>query len=167
MIHLLPEEIGFLVNPRRLRGSDFLMRWAQGRWSEEIVIRALNQTEQYGVIPYGPSTVAPEDPNELELFFQKMDIINREGKRPDLLLYNKASYAWARNEVNRRFGSVEKVAETSSSALEDIISKANVALEVENSLWVTEKMPGFGKPFLKYGDIGRESDSRTTGHCGK
>ncbi len=42
-----PDEIDFIINPRRLRGSDFLMRWAQGRWSEEIVIRALNQTERY------------------------------------------------------------------------------------------------------------------------
>ncbi len=25
----------FLLNPRRLRGSDFLMRWSQGVWSEE------------------------------------------------------------------------------------------------------------------------------------
>jgi hypothetical protein len=28
----------FLLNPRRLRGSDFLMRWSQGVWSEELVI---------------------------------------------------------------------------------------------------------------------------------
>jgi len=149
-VYLPPDEIYFLINPRRLRGSDFLMRWAQGRWSEEIVIRALNRTAQFGVIPYGPSTVAPEDPEELELFFQKMDVINQEGKRPDLLLYDKATYDWACNEVCRRFGSVEKVAETSSSVLEDVISKANAALEVENSLWVTEKMPGFGKPFSRY-----------------
>lgn len=25
----------YLLNPRRLRGSDFLMRWSQGAWSEE------------------------------------------------------------------------------------------------------------------------------------
>jgi hypothetical protein len=25
----------FYLNPRRLRGSDFLMRWSQGVWSEE------------------------------------------------------------------------------------------------------------------------------------
>lgn len=25
----------YLLNPRRLRGSDFLMRWSQGVWSEE------------------------------------------------------------------------------------------------------------------------------------
>jgi hypothetical protein len=28
--YFAPDEIGFLINPRRLRGSDFLMRWAQG-----------------------------------------------------------------------------------------------------------------------------------------
>jgi len=149
-VYLSPSEIDFLINPRRLRGSDFLMRWAQGRWAEEIVIRALNRTKEFGVIPYGPSTVAPEEPEELELFFEKMDLINQEGKRPDLLLYDRATYDWARNEVGRRLGNVEKVAETSSSLLADVISKAIAAIEVENSLWVTEKMPGFGKPFSRY-----------------
>jgi hypothetical protein len=26
--------LDFWLNPRRLRGSDFLMRWSQGVWSE-------------------------------------------------------------------------------------------------------------------------------------
>jgi len=29
----------FLLNPRRLRGSDFLMRWSQGEWSEKRIVR--------------------------------------------------------------------------------------------------------------------------------
>lgn len=148
--YLAPDEVGFLINPRRLRGSDFLMRWAQGRWSEEIVVRTLNQTSQFGVIPYGPSTVAPEDPSELDLFFDKMDVIAQEGKRPDLLLYDKVMFHWVRGELERRLGSVEKMAETPSEQLHDMITKARVALEVENSLWVTEKMPGFGKLFSRY-----------------
>jgi hypothetical protein len=111
--HFTPDEIGFLINPRRLRGSDFLMRWAQGRWSEEIVVQALDQTSQFGIIPYGPSIVAPDDPTELELFFEKM-------------------------------------AETPSVELRDLITKARAAFEIENSLWVTERMPGFGKPFSRY-----------------
>lgn len=148
--HLAPDEVTFLINPRRLRGSDFLMRWAQGRWSEEIVIRALNQTNHFGVIPYGPSTVAPEDPAQLELFFEKMDVIAQEGKRPDLLLYDRPNFDRARDDLKRRLGSIEKMAETSSARLRDLIEKARVALEIENSLWVTEKMPGFGKPFSRY-----------------
>jgi len=144
------ERSDFIINPRRLRGSDFLMRWSQGRWSEEVVMHTLNQTEQFGVIPYGPSTIAPEDPKELETFFEKMSIIEQEGKRPDLLLYDKNTYNWIKNEIDHRLGDLDKIAETSSSALKDIISKACLAIEVENSLWVTEKMPGFGKPFSRY-----------------
>ncbi len=34
----------FLLNPRRLRGSDFLMRWSQGVWSEERLTQAGNAT---------------------------------------------------------------------------------------------------------------------------
>ncbi len=32
----------FLLNPRRLRGSDFLMRWSQGVWSEHRLIETIN-----------------------------------------------------------------------------------------------------------------------------
>lgn len=28
-------EADFWLNPRKLRGSDFLMRWSQGVWSEK------------------------------------------------------------------------------------------------------------------------------------
>lgn len=113
-------------------------------------MRSLNQTTEFGVIPYGPSTVAPDDPQELERFFETMDVIAQEGKRPDLLLYNRSTFAQVQKEVERRWGRVEKIAETPSSELREIISKATVALEIENSLWVTEKIPGFGKPFTRY-----------------
>lgn len=150
LAHFMPADLDFLINPRRLRGSDFLMRWSQGRWSEEIVMRSLNQSGKLGVIPYGPSTIAPEDPKELELFFECMDVLDREGKRPDLLLYDRATREAVAQELMQRLGSIEKMAETSSSGLRELIVKAQAALEIENSLWVTEKMPGFGKPFSRY-----------------
>ena len=31
----------FCLNPRRLSGSDFLMRWSQGMWSEERLIQTV------------------------------------------------------------------------------------------------------------------------------
>ncbi|OGS18965.1 MAG: hypothetical protein A2219_06275 [Elusimicrobia bacterium RIFOXYA2_FULL_50_26] len=36
----------FLLNPRRLRGSDFLMRWSQGVWSKKRLIEAVNETDE-------------------------------------------------------------------------------------------------------------------------
>ena len=59
----------FLLNPRRLRGSDFLMRWSQGVWSEKRLIDAINKTNQFYAIPYGPSGTAPtDDVRAFELF---------------------------------------------------------------------------------------------------
>ncbi len=48
------EWANFLLNPRRLRGSDFLMRWSQGLWSEERIVLAVNQSKEFFAIPYGP-----------------------------------------------------------------------------------------------------------------
>jgi hypothetical protein len=81
----------FLLNPRRLRGSDFLMRWSQGVWSEERLIQAVNSTGQYFAIPYGPSGTAPDDDvRAFELYFERLE---RAGlgsmKRPDLLLFRE------------------------------------------------------------------------------
>lgn len=42
------------------------------------------------------------------------------------------------------------MAEMPSAPLRNVITKAQAAFEIENSLWVTEKMPGFGKPFSRY-----------------
>jgi hypothetical protein len=108
VVYFEPDEIDFLINPRRLRGSDFLMRWSQGRWSETVVINAINDTDELQVIPYGPSTIAPEDPQKLEIFFETIGIIEREGKRPDLLLYDKETYNWAYKEIVARIGDIEK-----------------------------------------------------------
>ncbi len=149
-VRFSPDEISFLINPRRLRGSDFLMRWSQGRWSEDVVMEALNKTAEFGVIPYGPSTVAPEDPQELERFFENMDVIAQEGKRPDLLLYDRQTFEGITSEIQQRWNQIEKVATIPSSELREIILKAKIALEIENSLWVTSKMPGFDKPFVRY-----------------
>ncbi len=35
----------FLLNPRKLRGSDFLMRWSQGVWSEHRLTESVNRTK--------------------------------------------------------------------------------------------------------------------------
>jgi len=64
----------FLLNPRRLRGSDFLMRWSQGVWSEERLVHAVNATKKYFALPYGPSGVAPDhDVRAFELYFERLE----------------------------------------------------------------------------------------------
>ena len=83
----------FLLNPRRLRGSDFLMRWSQGRWSEDLLIGAVNGTGKFVAIPYGPSSTAPDDdPRKFELYFEELDKANPAArKRPDLIIVTAES----------------------------------------------------------------------------
>jgi adenine-specific DNA-methyltransferase len=74
---LLPRLLGqelcdFYLNPRYLRGSDFLMRWSQGRWAEDIVVRAINATGEFWIVPVqgdsrgvaGPITMISANPLE-------------------------------------------------------------------------------------------------------
>jgi len=79
----------FLLNPGRLRGSDFLMRWSQGVWSEKRLIDAINKTKQFYAIPYGPSGTAPtDDVRAFELYFERLEAAGLGNiKRPDLLVF--------------------------------------------------------------------------------
>src|SRR6185369_1430801 len=79
------------LNPRRLRGSDFLMRWSQGVWSEERITQAINETDEFLALPYGPSGTAPDDdPRAFELYFERLEKAGLgKIKRPDLLIFRQ------------------------------------------------------------------------------
>jgi hypothetical protein len=137
----------YVLNPRRLRGSDFLMRWSQGQWSEERVVQAVNDTGRYFALPYGPSGTAPEaDVREFELYFERLE---RAGlgkmKRPDLLIVRAAD----RTRVDRLvkdLGGLKELPFTREDdpRIAELIARAVVATECENSLWRAKQMPNYG-----------------------
>jgi hypothetical protein len=138
---------GFWLNPRRLRGSDFLMRWSQGAWSEERLIRALEETDAYFALPYGPSSVAPDgDVQEFELYFEELEKAGfADEKRPDLLVYSER----VREQINEavdRIGGNDRLPFTPEKHTDMglLLSRAILAVECENSLWVTKNMPDYG-----------------------
>jgi hypothetical protein len=153
----------FLLNPRRLRGSDFLMRWSQGVWSEERITQAVNETDEFWALPYGPSGVAPDnDVRAFELYFDRLENAGLgKMKRPDLLIFRKADEqdVLAIVESLGGIGELPFMLEDTSS-MQAILAKALVAVECENSLWKASQMPDFaaelrpqkrlgGKPGLK------------------
>lgn len=139
----------FLLNPRRLRGSDFLMRWSQGQWSEDRLVHAVNATGQYIALPYGPSGVAPDTSiREFELYFERLEAAGLgQMKRPDLLIFRAADETDIRSLVDR-LGGLEELPfiPEERPAMAAILARAVIAVECENSLWVSENMPDFGKP---------------------
>lgn len=137
----------FWLNPRRLRGSDFLMRWSQGVWSEKRVLEVVNRTDDFFAIPYGPSGVAPtDDVRAFELYFERLEAAGLgKLKRPDLLFFARQEKDFV-DKFLREIGGVDELPFTPESNLQPLIKKATIAIECENSLWVAEKMPAFDKP---------------------
>jgi len=139
----------FLLNPRRLRGSDFLMRWSQGVWSEERLTQAVNSTGKYFAMPYGPSGTAPDnDVRAFELYFERLEQAGLgKIKRPDLLLYRIQDKAKV-DSVVKQLGGLSELPFTpeDEAKMQDLLAHAVVAVECENSLWRAKQMPDYAKP---------------------
>jgi len=137
----------FLLNPRRLRGSDFLMRWSQGVWSEGRIADAINATGEFRAVPYGPSGVAPDhDPRAHELYFERLEKAGLgKVKRPDLIVIRARDFNRAETTL-QRLGGPQELPFTPESELQDLLGLAVAALECENSLWKAERMPAFNSP---------------------
>ncbi len=135
----------FLLNPRRLRGSDFLMRWSQGYWSEERLLAAVQATADFYAIPYGPSGVAPKEVREFELYFERLEEAGMgQSKRPDLLIFRAADRAPV-DALVAQIGGLEELPFTPESVPEvrQLLEFALLAIECENSLWVAGQMPKY------------------------
>lgn len=135
----------YFLNPRRLRGSDFLMRWSQGVWSEDRITQAVNATGEFFALPYGPSGVAPDDdPRAFELYFEKLEAAGVAGvKRPDLLIFKRSDQAFVEEYV-KNLGGPQQLPFITEGAMGELLGRAVVAVECENSLWVASKMPDYG-----------------------
>ncbi len=68
-------------------------------------------------------------------------------KRPDLLIFRRTDQA-AVDKVVTDLGGVEELPFTSEDEplMQALLSKAILAIECENSLWVARQMPLYGKP---------------------
>ena len=133
----------FYLNPRYLRGSDFLMRFSQGRWAEDILMRTVNETDDLRAVPYGPSSVAPSNPHEMERYFGRLDKAGAVGKQPDLLVLTRDDYEAVRPQLDEI--GLTNLPFTPEADLDFLRSRAVIAVEVENSLWIANEMPDYGK----------------------
>lgn len=154
----------FWLNPRRLRGSDFLMRWSQGKWSEERLIEAVNGTDAFYALPYGPSSVAPDSVREFELYFERLGAAGVVGvKRPDLLIFRRADKDPVHSLVEK-LGGVQELpfVREDDPVMKSLITRSLVAVECENSLWRAAKMPNFNTEFTPQRRLGGKPGLKKT-----
>jgi hypothetical protein len=111
------------------------------------LIDAVNQTGQFYAIAYGPSGVAPsDDVRAFELYFERLEAAGLgKVKRPDLLVFKKADKIFVDRFLDE-IGGESELPFIVENDLHELIEKAIIAVECENSLWVAEKMPSFNVP---------------------
>lgn len=147
----------FLLNPRRLRGSDFLMRWSQGVWSEERLTEAVNSTGKYLALPYGPSGTAPDnDVRAFELYFERLEKAGLGNiKRPDLLIFRIQDKVRVETTVRQLNGLSElPFTPEEDRRMRVLLEHAVIAVECENSLWRAKQMPDYATPLTPQKRLG-------------
>lgn len=135
----------FLLNPRKLRGSDFLMRWSQGVWSEHQLVRAVDVSGEFFALPYGPSGVAPtDDVRSYELYFERLEHAGLAAiKRPDLLVFRDRDRATVHQLITDLGGLTElPFIREDDPRMGKLIAFAVIAVECENSLWRAQQTVG-------------------------
>lgn len=124
------------ARPPRFRGLDFLMRFQQGKWSEDRIIGGINSTANYHAVPYGLSRVYVDtDRESMEEYWTKYSGIEEHGKRPDIIVFRKMVY----NTIKDRLS--EDPTLMGENEWAPLIKKCICGIEAENSLWRASKMP--------------------------
>ncbi len=122
------------------------MRWSQGVWSEERITQAVNGHGEFFIIPYGPSGTAPDDDvRAFELYFERLEAAGLgKIKRPDLLVFTREDEKPVMRVVEALGGISELPFTPETDAnMQDLLSKALIGIECENSLWKGKLMPDF------------------------
>jgi hypothetical protein len=123
------------------RGGDFLARYDQGYWAEQVVTACLDRSALYRAIPYGTSRSKPftsmdvfREYMESEFLLQAWSASGR-WKRPDLLTVSRELL---RSEQGNDLWTPD-LKHFDNAACAPYVARASAAIEVETSLWRVEK----------------------------
>lgn len=129
----------------RFRGENFKGKWSLGSWAEHKIISAINDSEHFHAVPYGKSGVSTaKNREEARDYWNLHKERESFGKRPDVLVFEKAIYDELINDKNN-IALFENLPGNLESDIEEIVNSASLAIESEASIWQGEKMKHFGR----------------------
>lgn len=128
-------------------------------WSEDRIVQAVNATDEYFALPYGPSGTAPDDDvRAFELYFERLERAGlNDVKRPDLLIFHKR-HSGEIDEIVQRLGGISELPFTPEDHcdIQTILTRALMAVECENSLWKASLMPHYGAELRSQARLGQK-----------
>ena len=122
------------IRPRRF---DFYLKWSVGNWAEEIVYSfcqtVLAQELNVFAYRYGYSAGrVPQSLAEFEEIQQERDRLEKYGKRPNFLLF-------CQHFAKRHHQELSQLMYKPDEEIENLVKKAVLALEVEQSIWSVKR----------------------------
>jgi hypothetical protein len=123
------------------RGGDFLNNQLRGQWAERVALSMVIEGLQ--LVAFGPSGAAmpgEEDHRQVIMTFREIQLL--EGKRPDLLAFDKG--IWDGLAEAERILASTWPKRRLEAADEAVVKKARSGIEVKNSLWHYEKRRAAG-----------------------
>lgn len=116
---------------RSARGNDFAVRQLQGQWAEDVV---LSFHGDHVIRRLGPSGAAMPGEPDYETTVRTFRLIQLvEGKRPDLVAFEKA--AWETLSENERRSAQEWPTRFLTDHDTELLARCSFGIEVKNSLW--------------------------------
>ena len=116
----------------RPRGVDFLINWSMGSWSEDRVLEAINSLEDYVAFRYGVSRAGSFTWEEFAKYYERLKRMYLHGKRPDLLVFSRETYAQLSQKELQLLSSLM---DASDAEADPVVEKALFGIEVEVSRW--------------------------------
>jgi type II restriction enzyme len=120
------------TSPPTQASSNFITNKEQGDWAEDLIFRAINETSvNYIAVRYGKSDdLIAGDKGFKKFYHEFQDELDTIGKRPDLLIFNKADF-------DTKLG--HNISKVKHSVIEDYVKKAIAGLEIRSSAFLIDK----------------------------
>ncbi|MDO5297706.1 MAG: AccI family restriction endonuclease [bacterium] len=115
--------------------SEFLTNKEQGDWAEKTLLDGINAySQRYIAVRYGRGdSIIAGEPSFLEFFESYQDELDTEGKRPDLLIFDRKDFPYKEADIRN----------WSPEELETIVTKAKCGIEVRSSAFLINKYEAF------------------------
>lgn len=147
--------------------SEFLTNKEQGDWAETTLLNGINNNSlNYIAVRYGKNDDINAGDEDFKEFFEKyQDELDRIGKRPDILIFDKNDFPYKTRDISA----------FSDEILDSIVPKAKCGIEVRSSAFLINKYEDYmsskinlcmknvfsikNQIIQNYGDLLRSKDS--------
>ena len=122
------------------RGGDFLINYSRGLWAEQILAQGLENTGEFVLVSYGPSTPPMPGEDDYRASVGTFELITAlEGKRPDSLLFDAQAIRGLGADLAALVAGGHLARTPENELVVELVRRSCGAVEVKSSLWLAKQ----------------------------